>query len=81
MIAKGGTSVYGAEIGILMLEARFPRIVGDMGIEEADTVVELGPGTGAFTDAILERQSAGSRSDAAVHGVEIPSEAWGVAAR
>ena len=31
MIAKGGKAVYGAEIGILMLEARFPRIPGDMG--------------------------------------------------
>lgn len=27
----GGKIVYGASIGILMLEARFPRIVGDMG--------------------------------------------------
>ncbi|MEM6985390.1 MAG: aspartate/glutamate racemase family protein [Pseudomonadota bacterium] len=27
----GGRSVYGASVGILMLEARFPRIVGDMG--------------------------------------------------
>ncbi len=31
MIAAGGKAVYGAEIGILMLEARFPRIPGDMG--------------------------------------------------
>lgn len=31
MIATGGKSVYGAPLGILMLEARFPRIVGDMG--------------------------------------------------
>ena len=28
---KGGKSVYGAAVGILMLEARFPRILGDMG--------------------------------------------------
>ncbi|MEM9969900.1 MAG: aspartate/glutamate racemase family protein [Pseudomonadota bacterium] len=27
----GGKSVYGARLGILMLEARFPRIPGDMG--------------------------------------------------
>ncbi|MEM8793639.1 MAG: aspartate/glutamate racemase family protein [Pseudomonadota bacterium] len=31
MIVEGGKAVYGAEIGILMLEARFPRIPGDMG--------------------------------------------------
>ncbi len=31
MKAKGGKSVYGASVGILMLEAQFPRIPGDMG--------------------------------------------------
>ena len=31
MIAQGGKQVYGTPIGILMLEARFPRIQGDMG--------------------------------------------------
>ncbi len=30
-VAKGGKAVYGARLGILMLEARFPRIPGDMG--------------------------------------------------
>ncbi|MGH6954050.1 MAG: aspartate/glutamate racemase family protein, partial [Alphaproteobacteria bacterium] len=30
-VAKGGKSVYGAAVGILMLETRFPRIPGDMG--------------------------------------------------
>ncbi len=30
-IAKGGKSIYGASVGILMLDARFPRIRGDMG--------------------------------------------------
>lgn len=30
-IAKGGKSIYGASVGILMLDARFPRIPGDMG--------------------------------------------------
>ncbi len=31
MRAIGGKTVYGASVGILMLEARFPRIPGDMG--------------------------------------------------
>lgn len=30
-IAEGGKAVFGARLGILMLEARFPRIPGDMG--------------------------------------------------
>ncbi len=31
MIAGGGKSIYGASVGILMLDAQFPRIPGDMG--------------------------------------------------
>jgi Asp/Glu/hydantoin racemase len=31
MKAQGGKALYGAAVGILMLEARFPRIPGDMG--------------------------------------------------
>lgn len=30
-IAQGGKSIYGASVGILMLDAVFPRIPGDMG--------------------------------------------------
>jgi Asp/Glu/hydantoin racemase len=33
-IAYGGKSLYGARVGILMLETRFPRIPGDMGNAE-----------------------------------------------
>lgn len=60
MIAQGGRQVYGAPIGILMLEARFPRIPGDMG--NAATwpfpvlyrVVE-----GASPDLVVRRGAAG----------------------
>jgi len=31
MMTKGGKTVYGASVGILMLETRFPRILGDVG--------------------------------------------------
>ena len=31
MKVQGGKAIYGATVGILMLEARFPRIPGDMG--------------------------------------------------
>ncbi|WP_137699382.1 aspartate/glutamate racemase family protein [Marimonas lutisalis] len=31
MKVQGGKAVYGASVGILMLDARFPRIPGDMG--------------------------------------------------
>jgi phospholipid N-methyltransferase len=36
------------------------RMVEGMGVEEADTIVELGPGTGPFTRAIVERRRAGA---------------------
>lgn len=31
MIARGGTTTYGEDVGILMLDTRFPRLRGDIG--------------------------------------------------
>lgn len=33
-VAKGGRAVYGAPLGILMLDSRFPRVFGDVGNAE-----------------------------------------------
>ena len=30
-VVRGGKAIYGAAVGILMLEARFPRTPGDVG--------------------------------------------------
>ncbi len=30
-VIKGGKALYGARLGILMLESRFPRVIGEMG--------------------------------------------------
>jgi hypothetical protein len=43
-IAKGGKAVYGAQLGILMLEAKFPRIPGDMGNPATRAVPHAVPG-------------------------------------
>jgi phospholipid N-methyltransferase len=43
------------------------RLIDGMGLEEADTVVELGPGTGPFTRLILER----ARPEASILAVEL----------
>ncbi len=57
---KGGKAVYGAPIGILMLEARFPRIPGDMG--NAGTwpfPVRYKVVRGASPDLVVRRSAAG----------------------
>jgi len=43
------------------------RLVEDMGLAEAETIVELGPGTGPFTRLIAER----ARPDAVVLALEL----------
>ena len=60
MIAKGGKAIYGASVGILMLEARFPRIPGDMG--NATTwpfPVQYRVVRGASPDRVVRRNSEG----------------------
>lgn len=56
----GGKSVYGASVGILMLETRFPRIPGDVG--NADTwpfPVLYRVVRGASPDRVVRRGAAG----------------------
>lgn len=60
MKAHGGKSVYGASIGILMLEAQFPRIPGDVG--NAATFpfpVHYKVVPGASPDRVVRQQSDG----------------------
>lgn len=57
---RGGKSVYGASIGILMLQTRFPRIPGDVG--NADTwpfPVLYRVVRGASPDRVVRRGAAG----------------------
>jgi Asp/Glu/hydantoin racemase len=63
-IALGGKAVYGARLGILMLEARFPRIPGDMG--NAGTwpfPVLYKVVTGASPKRVVTEQAAGLLGD------------------
>lgn len=60
MKMQGGRSVYGASIGILMLEAHFPRIPGDIG--NATTFpfpVHYKIVRGASPDRVVRKQSEG----------------------
>jgi Asp/Glu/hydantoin racemase len=60
MIAEGGKAVYGASIGILMLEARFPRIPGDMGNALSwPFPVHYRVVRGASPDLVVRRKAAG----------------------
>ncbi len=63
-IATGGKSIYGASVGILMLDARFPRIAGDMG--NALTwpfPVHYRVVRQASPDRVVRQQSAGLKDD------------------
>ena len=50
----GGKTVFGATVGILMLETQFPRIVGDMGNALSwDFPVQYRVVTGATPDKVV----------------------------
>jgi len=60
MIVTGGKPVYGASVGILMLEAQFPRIPGDMGNAETwPFPVQYRVVRGASPDLVVRRGAAG----------------------
>jgi Asp/Glu/hydantoin racemase len=62
--ARGGKAIYGARLGILMLEARFPRIPGDMG--NAGTwpfPVLYKVVSGASTQRVVREKAAGLLAD------------------
>ena len=59
-IAHGGKAVYGARLGILMLEARFPRIPGDMGNGSTwPFPVLYKVGKGASPDRVVRQRAEG----------------------
>ena len=61
MKAKGGKAIYGAAVGILMLEARFPRIPGDMGNATTwDFPVHYKVVRGASPDLVVRRGGEGT---------------------
>src|SRR5213080_3341546 len=63
-IARGGKAVYGAPLGILMLDARFPRIPGDMGNAETwPFPVLYKVVTGASPQRVVRERAAGLLPD------------------
>jgi selT/selW/selH-like putative selenoprotein len=59
-LAHGGKAIYGARLGILMLEARFPRIPGDMGNAETwPFPVLYRVVTGASPQRVVREKAAG----------------------
>lgn len=63
-VAYGGKAVYGARLGILMLEAQFPRIPGDMGNAETwPFPVMYRVVRGASPDRVVRRGAAGLLDD------------------
>ena len=77
-IARGGKAIYGAPLGILMLDARFPRIPGDMGNGATwpfPVLYKVVPG--ATPDRVVRQKSQGLANaflDAAAELVELGAE-------
>ena len=60
MLVQGGKSIFGASVGILMLDARFPRIHGDMGHAETwDFPVHYRVVRGASPEWVVRRNAEG----------------------
>jgi len=77
-IYQGGKSIYGAPLGILMLDARFPRIPGDMGNAQSWTFPVLYKIVkGASPDRVVLRGAQGTLDmfiDAARELVDLGAE-------
>jgi Asp/Glu/hydantoin racemase len=77
-IAHGGKTLYGARVGILMLETRFPRIPGDMGnglTWPFPVLYKVVPG--ATPDRVVRHKSAGLANaflDAAAELVQLGAD-------
>ena len=77
-IAHGGKTLYGARVGILMLETRFPRIPGDMGNGTTwpfPVLYKVVPG--ATPDRVVRHKSAGLTNaflDAAAELVQLGAD-------
>lgn len=77
-VLRGGKAVYGASLGILMLDARFPRIPGDMGNAETwPFPVQYRVVRGASPDLVVRKKGAGTLQafidaarDLVAHGVD-----------
>lgn len=64
MRVQGGKSIYGASVGILMLDARFPRIPGDMGNALTwDFPVHYRIVRGASPDLVVRQRASGLLDD------------------
>ncbi|MGI9379496.1 MAG: aspartate/glutamate racemase family protein [Methyloligellaceae bacterium] len=78
MKVSGGKTVYGASLGILMLEAQFPRIPGDMGNAETwPFPVQYRVVPNASPDRVVRHQAEGllpafieTAEDLVAHGVD-----------